>query len=94
MTTRTTSRTVTFRRPFVLTDFTQLAPAGDYIIDTEEHFVAKTWRRVSTLLRLDDFGVAEHRSVDPDELREALIRDGAHDARGGISGLSRAAAAC
>lgn len=71
---RTTSRTVTFRRPFVLTDFSQLAPAGEYIVETEERFIADTWRRVSTLLRLD---VGSHKSVDADELREALIRDGA-----------------
>ena len=36
VTTRTTSKTVTFRRPFVLKDFACLEPAGDYRVDTEE----------------------------------------------------------
>jgi hypothetical protein len=36
MTTRTTSRTIVFRRPFLLRGFDSEQPAGVYVIDTEE----------------------------------------------------------
>lgn len=83
MTTRMTSKTVTFRRPFVLADFASLAPAGDYVVETEEErldsLTAEIWRRVSTVMRVHQAGATECRSVDPDELHEALMRDGAQD---------------
>jgi hypothetical protein len=35
------------------------------------------WKRVATILRLSRGGVTEYPQVDPDELLEALLRDGA-----------------
>lgn len=83
MTTRTTSKTVTFRRPFVLADFPSLAPAGDYVVDTEEERIdsltADIWRRVSTVMLVHEAGATESRAVDPEDLHEALMRDGEQD---------------
>lgn len=83
MTTRTITRTVTFRRPFVLTNFASLAPAGIYVVDIEE--CLSTGRHVSTSMLKRESTPAERWSVDADELREALIRDGA---QGGPSASS------
>ncbi len=84
MTTRSTRRTVTFRRPFVLEDFPALAPAGDYVIDTEEEKIdtvlSSSWRRISTTIRMRVDGAIEFRLVDPQALQDALVRDGAQDA--------------
>lgn len=86
MTTRTTSKTVTFRRPFVLKDFPSLLPAGAYVVDTEEEeldsMLCQGWRRVSTTMRVRIDGAIEARPVDPDALHEALMRDGAQDKPG------------
>ncbi len=80
MTTRTTTKTVTFQRPFLLEGFTELLPAGAYTIDTEEEqldsLLVVAWRRVSTILRVRANGTVECREIDPDALREALMRDG------------------
>ena len=81
---RSTSRTVTFQRPFVLEDFPVLAPAGDYVIDTEEEeidtMLSSSWRRISTTIRMCVDGAIEFRLVDPQALQDALVRDGAQDA--------------
>lgn len=83
MITRTTTRTVSFRRPFLLTDFSELAPAGAYLVDTQEEqldsLLSVSWRRVSTTLRMRCRGATEFRSIDPQELDEALLRDVAQD---------------
>ncbi len=80
---RSTSRIVTFRRPFVLEDFPALAPAGDYVIDTEEEeidtILSSSWRRISTTIRIRVDGAIEFRLVDPQALQDALARDGAQD---------------
>jgi hypothetical protein len=81
---RSTSRTITFQRPFVLEDFPALAPAGDYVIDTEEEeidtMLSSSWRRISTTIRVRVDGAIEFRLVDPQALQDALVRDGAQDA--------------
>lgn len=86
MTTRMTTKTVTFQRPFVLSGFPELLPAGTYTIDTEEeqldNLLVVGWRRVSTALRVRIDGAVECRTIDPDALHEALMRDGAQDASG------------
>ena len=83
---RTTRKTVTFQRPFVLEGFPELLPAGTYTIDTDEEQIDSplvvAWRRVSTTLRVRVDGTVECRIIDPDALHEALMRDGAQDARG------------
>jgi hypothetical protein len=63
------SRTVTFLPPFFLTDFDTPAPAGDYVVDTEEEEVGSILfparRRISTTIRLRVAGATECRQIDP-----------------------------
>jgi hypothetical protein len=65
--------------------FPELLPAGTYAIDTEEEqldsLVVVAWRRISTTLRVRAEGAVEFRTIDPDALHEALMRDGAQDTR-------------
>lgn len=81
MVTRTRSREVLFRRPFVLTGMSALQPAGAYIVDTEEEqldtLTVAAWRRTATVVQLTREGATEYLAVDPSELHEALMRDGA-----------------
>ena len=78
---RTTTKTVTFTRPFVLDGFPELLPAGTYTVDTDEEpldsMLVAGWRRVSTTLRVRVDGAIECLIIDPDALHEALMRDGA-----------------
>jgi len=94
MTVRTSRKTVTFGRPFVLQGFAHVLPPGDYVIDTQEErldtSLTLAWRRLSTVMRVRVAGVVECRAVNPHELAEALLRDGADNAPG--SPGSRAAA--
>jgi hypothetical protein len=96
MSTRTTSETVTFRRPFVLEGFTALLPAGAYVVDTEEEeldsMLFQGWRRLSTTMRVRVDGGVEARSIDPGALHEALMRDGARDKLGQPASQSSAKA--
>ena len=82
MTVRTSKRTVTFAKPFVLGGFDEVLPAGPYIVETDEapvegiSFLA--YRRILTLLHLP--GKTGHRlagvlTIDPKELEAALERD-------------------
>ena len=87
MATRTRSQQVVFRRPFVLSGLNSLQPAGSYRVDTDEEqldtLTALAWRRTATVIQLQREGATEHLTIDPAELLEALLRDGAqpgHDA--------------
>lgn len=87
MVTRTRSQLVVFRRPFVFSGLDSLQPAGTYSVDTDEEqldtLTVPAWRRTATVVRLERGGITEHLTIDPSELFEALIRDGAqpgHDA--------------
>jgi hypothetical protein len=85
MTTRTTTRTVTFARPFVLGELEEVFPAGVHTVETDEElmqgisFIA--YRRVLTTIYLHPKG---HRdrvrtlTIDPKELDAAIERE--HDA--------------
>ncbi len=79
MPTRMLSRTVTFRRPFVLEGFERVEPAGTYTVDTEEEslddvsFVA--WKRCATVMHVTHGGATEYVRIDPEDLRKALLRD-------------------
>jgi hypothetical protein len=79
MATRTTSRQVTFRRPFLLSGFDSIQPAGAYTVDTEEELIDalsfSAWRRVATVMRLPRGGATEYLPIDPGELSEAQMRD-------------------
>jgi len=81
MTTRTTSKTVTFSRPFILDGFERVAPAGTYNVETEEELLEDVsfpaWKRVMTSIELTHLGTTQHVWIDPAELHEALMRDGA-----------------
>lgn len=92
MTIRTSTRTVSFRRPFALGQVDGLLPAGDYTVETDvellEGVSLQAYRRIQTLIYLRDLpghpGVTQIVTVDPDELEAALLRDRASaDARAG-----------
>jgi hypothetical protein len=78
---RARSEQVEFCRPFVLSGLDSLQPAGSYIVDTEEELLdAQTvpaWRRIATVIQLTRGGARKYHTVDPAELHEALMRDGA-----------------
>lgn len=93
MTTRTTSKTVTFRHPFVLEGFPAPLPAGAYVVDTDEEeldsMLSQGWRRVSTTMRVRVGGEVEVWPIDPVALHEALTRDDAQN----VPGLPRSQSA-
>ena len=83
---RTSTKTVTFKRPFVLAGFSEELPAGSYSVETDEEpiegisFVA--YRRILTVIHLRPTpghlgitGFTRMLTIDPDELEEALKRD-------------------
>jgi len=78
---RTESKDVVFVRPFILDGMDAVQPAGTYTVQTEEERLDTlsfpAWRRVSTVLRLARAGQTEYLPVDPGQLHEALMRDGA-----------------
>jgi hypothetical protein len=80
MLTRTSHSQITFRRPFRLTGMEALAPAGAYEVDLEEErldtLTVEAWRQTVAVLQVRIGGATEHVTVDPQELREALERDG------------------
>ncbi|MBF9194650.1 hypothetical protein [Microvirga terrestris] len=89
MTLRTTSRTITFARPFSLDGLDETQPAGSYTVQTDEEpieglsFLA--YRRVATVifLRLTHRGAGSFQAilVTPEALEAALTQDasGPHD---------------
>lgn len=80
MESRTTSKLVTFRKPFTLSGLGGTQPPGSYTVRTDEEmldtlsFVA--WRQVGCTMVMHRDGGVEYASVDPQELREALVHDG------------------
>ena len=80
---RTTLTTITFLRPFSLTDVDGVQPAGNYTIETIDtrldnlSFIA--YRRVSTSIMLPAVGAAARQRqvifIDPLELEAAMKRD-------------------
>jgi hypothetical protein len=83
MMTRTTRKTVTFRRPFSLSAVDKVQPSGTYTVDTDEELIDGlsflAYRRVATLLHLPSTssraGVTELVTINPLELEAALNRD-------------------
>ena len=83
MTIRTSKKTVTFRRPFVLGGFDEMLPAGAYSVETDEELLEgisfAAYRRVLTLIHLHAKpghpGVTRTLTIDPNELDAALKRD-------------------
>jgi hypothetical protein len=83
MSTRTTSSTISFSRPFVLTGIADEQPPGSYTVETDEellsHVSFPAYRRVATLMRLPPRPGSTERSrvvdVDPLELVALLAAD-------------------
>ena len=83
MTTRTNTKTVTFRRPFVLGGFDEVLPAGAYNVETDEELLEAisfpVYRRILTVIHLHaKSGDPRHTralTIDPNELDAALARD-------------------
>jgi hypothetical protein len=83
MTIRTTRKTVTFRRPFLLGGVDEAQPSGTYSVDTDEELIDGlsflAYRRVGTLFHLPStssrVGVTKLVTVNPSELEAALKRD-------------------
>jgi len=77
---RTIQSTATFARPFTLPGVDGVLPAGTYNLDTEEEKLdtisIEAWRRTELTLQVTTLGVTEHVTVDPQDLRQALLRDG------------------
>lgn len=79
MQTRTTSKQVTFVKPFRLTGLEGSQPPGTYTLSVEEEqldvrsFVG--WRQIAATLQLTANGATEHVAIDMQDLREALLRD-------------------
>ena len=83
MTIRTTKKTVTFRKPFVLGGFDEVLPAGAYSVETDEELLEgvsfPAYRRILTVIHLHSKpsqpGLTRTLTIDPNELDAALQRD-------------------
>jgi hypothetical protein len=83
MTKRTSKKTVTFRKPFVLGGFDEVLPAGAYSVETDEELLEgisfPAYRRILTVIHLhaksDNPGLIRTLTIDPNELDAALKRD-------------------
>jgi hypothetical protein len=83
MTTRTSSKTVTFAHPFLLKGVDRILDAGDYRVVTDEELIEQlsfpVYRRVATMIFVP--GVSGNESsvemvpIDPRDLQEAQDRD-------------------
>ena len=80
MDTRTSSKHVTFRRPFTLRGLDGVQPAGNYVVRSEQELLDTLtclgWRQMSLTIEILRDGATEHVAIDAQDLREALVRDG------------------
>jgi hypothetical protein len=80
---RTSSKTITFTRPFTLMGLDDVQPAGSYTVETDEDLLPTllhpAYRRTTTWLTLPSHaaraGSTQLMSIDPMELEAALARD-------------------
>jgi len=80
---RTSKKTVTFRRPFVLGKSENVRPAGAYVVETDEKILegpsSPVDRRTMTLIHLHEQeghpGLTRMLVIDPNDLDAALKRD-------------------
>ena len=83
MTKRTSKKTVTFRKPFVLGGFDEVLPPGAYNVETDEELLEgisfPAYRRILTVIHLhakfDNPGLIRTLTIDPNELDAALKHD-------------------
>jgi len=80
MQSRTSHSHVTFQRPFRLAGMDAWAPPGRYKIALEEEqldtLTVEAWRQTSVTLQIASTGATDYLTVDPVDLRDALLRDG------------------
>jgi len=81
-TTRSSDRTVTFRKPFQLDGEDAFFAAGDYLVQTDEELIEgisfPAWRRVATTIHVRSNGATQARAIDPRTLELMLARDAAN----------------
>jgi hypothetical protein len=81
MTMRTTTKTVTFRRPFYLKGVDRLLPPASYRVVTEEELIEglsfPAYRRVSTVIFVpaESGSAIEMVTIDPLDLQAAMDRE-------------------
>ena len=83
MTIRTSKKTATFTKPFVLGGYDEMLPAGAYSVETDEELLEGlsflAYRRILTRIRLHAQpghpGLTQMLTIDPNELDAALKRD-------------------
>jgi len=83
MSVRTSTRSVTFRRPFFINGIDKRLPAGTYVVETDEKLLENisflAYQRVSTAIHLPqkagDSTFSRTLIIDPNELDAALKRD-------------------
>ncbi|MCW9036078.1 MAG: hypothetical protein OQJ97_17790 [Rhodospirillales bacterium] len=83
MTTRTSTETVTFSRPFYLNGLDEAQPAGAYQVETDEELIQgisfTAYRKVLTLIYLNSENghskLTRPFEIDPDDLTAALKQD-------------------
>jgi hypothetical protein len=81
MTTRTSSKTVTFARPFLLKGVDRMMTAGDYRVVTDEELIQElsfpVYRRVATMIFVPAASghAFEMVTIDPRDLDDAQVRD-------------------
>jgi hypothetical protein len=83
MTTRITTRVVTFAHPFKLAELDDAHPAGSYSVETEEELLQDVsfpaYRRTRvTMQRVEaerTFGLLQIETIDPEQLDRALFID-------------------
>jgi hypothetical protein len=79
MTSRTCDRTVTFHRPFQLSNGDGPFPPGEYLVQTDEELIDRlsfpAWRRVATMIHVRRGGVTQVLTIAPQELDLVLSRD-------------------
>ena len=82
MTLRTSSKTVTFRRPFWLNGVDRTLPAGDYWVVTDEELIEglsfPACHRVSTVIFVpaQSGSAVEMVTIEPSDLQAAQEQDG------------------
>ena len=94
MTTRTTTRTVTFVRPFMLGELSEQFPAGRYSIETDEELLEgvsfPAYQRTATTMQLvadpRHPGITEFATIDPLQLEAALAAETAQLSIAGFAG--------
>jgi hypothetical protein len=85
MITRSTRKTVVFKKPFQLKGVDRVLPAGEYRVVTDEELIEglsfPVYRRVSTMIFVpaQSHGVSstEMVTIDPEDLQGARSRDAA-----------------